>query len=177
MTPRNIYTGLFVALCLTLSGLILGRQMVAHPAPPPNGAGDSRDAEGREGGGGGDHFSDRRGRHIADAATRNAVLGPIRGQLDALRRGDAARSVSYQSQGMRRQFTRPADFLNMVDAHYPEFAHSKSASFGPVWEDAGQWHAGTLVTVIGRNGRQARGFYRMAREGGVYRVEGVRMRP
>lgn len=174
MTPRNIYTGLFVALCLTLSGLILGRQMVAHPAPPPNSAGESRGTEGREGGGGGDHFSDRRGRHVADAATRNAVLGPIRGQLDALRRGDAARSVSYQSQGMRRQFTRPADFLNMVDAYYPEFAHSKSASFGPVWTDADKRDAGVQVTVVGENGHQASGRYWMVREGGVYRVKGVR---
>jgi hypothetical protein len=174
MIPKNVYTGLFVALCLTLSGLILGRQMVAHPAPPPDSAADGRSTEGRDGGGG---FRGRREFHIADTATRWAVLGSIQGQLDALRRGDASRSASYQSREMRRRFTRPADFLGMINAQYPEFAHSRSASFGPVWEDAGQWHAGTLVTVIGRNGRQARGFYRMAREGGVYRVEGVRMRP
>lgn len=168
MTPRNVYTGLFVALCLTLNGLILGRQMAAHPAPPPDAA-DGRNAQGCGGG----RFWDRRQFHVADSSTRRAVLGSIHGELDALRRGDADRAVSYQSRELRREFTRPADFLSMVAARDPEFAHSKSASFSLVWADGDGDRAGVRVTVTGKDGHSAQHFYRMVREGGVYRVAGV----
>jgi len=47
-------------------------------------------------------------------------------------------------------------------------------SFSPAWAAAGGQDTGALVTASGENGCRVLGRDRMVREGGIYRVAGVR---
>ena len=171
MTTRSLLAALFVALCLALSGLVLHRQIAAHPAP------DIR----QDAGSGGEQFppdflgpdGDKLLWHTADRAESKPVLAAIQGQLDAFRAGNARQAMQYQSEGLRRNFPSPEAFLAMIRSHYPEFGQCRSAEFGPVLMDTARQHAYVLVIVEGKDGFQAQGYYFLLREGGVYRVAGV----
>ena len=167
MTSRTLPATAFVVLCLVLSGLILRRQMAAHPIlptpqeqsepqPPFQGAPSHRGTW-----------------HVAAEPTRKAVTASIQGQLDALRDGDGPKAVAYQSLGLRHGFGSPEGFVSGIRREYPEFGYFRSAHFGPVWTDNAARFAEVIVTVHGANGRTARGDYQMVKEAGGYRVAGV----
>ena len=166
MPTRRFPALAFVLLCLALSGLVLRRQMAAHPRPPaPPEPGASLPAfQGQ--------WQTMPGWHAASGPTRQAVLASVLGQLDAFRRGDADRAMFTEP--------RPAAKLRLaagLSGHdppdLPEFGHCRSARFGPVGADKTARFAEVVVTVHGPDGRAARGDYLMVLEDGRYRVAGV----
>ena len=169
MTSRTFPAIAFVALCLGLSGLILRRQMAAHPvlhAPPRQEQGDYESPfRGAP--------PDRGDWYVAAEPTRKAVTASVQGQLDALRDGDGPKAVFYQSRGLRAGFASPEGFVASIRRGYPEFGYCQSARFGPVWADKTTRFAEVIVTVRGANGRTARGDYQMVKEEGGYRVSAV----
>ena len=167
MTSRTLPTAAFVILCLALSGLVLRRQMAAHPVRPEP----LRQNEAHS-----PFFgapSDRGNWHVAAEPTRKAVTASIQGQLDALRDGDGPKAVAYQSVGLRHSFGSPQGFVDGIRRGYPEFGYCQSVHFGPVWADKTAQFAEVGVTVRGVNGRTARGEYQMVKERRGYRVAGV----
>ena len=167
MPTRRFPALAFVLLCLALSGLVLRRQMAAHPRPPaPPEPGASLPAfQGQ--------WQTMPGWHAASGPTRQAVLASVLGQLDAFRRGDADRAMFYQSRGLRRNFASPQAFLDTIRRSYPAFGHCRSVSFGPVGADKTAQYAEVVVRVRGPDGRAAQGDYLMVLEDGRYRVRAV----
>lgn len=162
MNLRRAAPVVFVALCLGLSALVLRRQIAARPMP--------RNSEAQADAGQPD---DPKTWHVATGPARREVLDTVLGQLAAIRTGDADRAWFYQSRGLRRNFLSPKQFEEMIAARHPEFGHSRSAQCGPVWTDATGRQATVVVTALGENGRRARGYYRLIREEGGYKIAGV----
>ncbi len=163
----------FAALCLGLSGFVLRGQIAAHPKPPPEPAGPLGDFRPRPPSGlprAGDHPL---GWRAAAGPTRAAVTAVIGDQLAAIRAGDADRAWSYQSRGLRRNFRSAQAFRSSIADHYPEFGHSRSVSYGPVWANPSETRAGVAVTVRGQNGRSAPAYYLLVKEDGGYKVASV----
>ena len=156
---RILLAVVFVALCLSLSGLLLRRQIAAHPKPPKMDILSTK--------------PDPNVWHVETGAVKKAVTGSIQAQLTAIRTGDANKAIFYQSSGLRRNFATPKQFVQSITRYYPEFGHSRSAEFGPVWVDKTGNYAEVVVTSRGENGQRARGYYMMVQEDGVFRVAGV----
>ena len=102
-----------------------------------------------------------------------AALAAVTAQLAAIRAGDADRAWFYQSRGLHNNFGSAQQFEQMIQRGYPEFGHCRSAAFSPVQVDQTGDQAAVIVTVLGENGRRARGFYRLIREDGGYKIAGV----
>ena len=109
----------------------------------------------------------------AKAAERTAAINSIQAQLTAFRKGDYKTAVSYQSMGLRHNFPSTDAFRAMMVRTYPEFAHSKSVTFGPAKCNAAGLHLAIQAAVTGQDGVTVRAVYLMVREGKTYRVEGV----
>ena len=171
MNIRRAAPLLFVALCLGLSTLVLRRQIAAHPMP--RSAASSVELPGQEEPDNPGQPVEPKTWHIATGSARRAALMTIGSQLAAIRAGDADGAWFYQSRGLHRNFPSAQDFVSSIKRGYPEFGDSKSASYGPVWMDPTGDHADVTVTVRGRNGRLARGYYQLVRENGNYRVASV----
>lgn len=172
MNLRRVTPLVFAALCLGLSALVLRRQVVAHPKPKP--IADMRNPYTQMDAPPPGIPADPRTLHIEKGQVRSAVVDTVTRQLKAIRAGDADRAWFYQSQGLRRGFRSPKEFQSMISARYPEFGHAKRVACDSVWTDPSRNFAGVVVTVQGDNGRRARGLYLLIREGGGYKVAGVR---
>ena len=170
MPTRRFPALAFVLLCLALSGLVLRRQMAAHPVRPAPSDQEQGAALPPAFGG---RWPTIPGWHTASGPTRRAVLASVQGQLDAFRAGDADKAMFYQSQGLRHNFASPAAFLDTIRTHYPEFGDCRSVHFSQVGADKTAQYAEVVVTVRGPDGRAARGDYEMVMEDGRYRVLSV----
>ncbi len=109
----------------------------------------------------------------AKAAERASAIASIQGQLKAFDHNDYKTAITFQSAGLRRNFASPAAFAAMIMQAYPQFAHSKSATFGPAQCDQTGSHLSLPATVIGKDGVTVHALYLLVREGKVYHVEGV----
>jgi len=172
MNLRRAVPLVFVAFCLGLSALVLRRQIAARPVPRTDAA-PRQPSDQNEPTDPGRPVNPKTW-HVAAGPARREALATIGDQLAAIRTGDADRAWSYQSRGLHRNFHSSARmFVQAITRGYPEFGHAQSAAFGPVWMDAAGGHADVVVTVRGRNGRLARGYYLLVREDGGYKVAGV----
>ena len=181
MASRPLPAFLFVAACLLLSGLVMRRQIAAHPRPPAERAVDPRQGSpgypGYPGQGG---FPpslppemtgqpvDKHTWHVLEGPNRESVVAPIQAQLAAFRKNDAQEIMRYQRHGPFR--FPPGAFLDRVLDLSPVFAQSRAARFSTVWADPDGQHADVHVSVQGGNGRAAEGLYEMVRQDGQYRV-------
>ena len=109
----------------------------------------------------------------AKPAERASAIASVQRQLKAFDKDDYKTAVTYQSAGLRRNFSSPAAFRAMITQAYPQFAHSKSAAFGPAQCDAAGTHMILPATVTGKDGVTVHAVYLLVREGKVYHVEGV----
>lgn len=109
----------------------------------------------------------------AKAAERASAIASIQGQLKAFDRNDYKTAITFQSAGLRRNFASPAAFAAMIMQAYPQFAHSKSITFGPAQCDPAGLHLALPATVIGKDGVTVHALYLLVREGKTYHVEGV----
>lgn len=186
MASRPMPAFLFVAACLLLSGLVMRRQIAAHPRPPVDrqadpSLGGPRQGYPRQGGFLPPSFPpgliglpvETNTWHVMKGVGRASVIAPIQGQLAAFGKNDAVKAVSYQRRGLFRRFT-PDEFLDRIQEQAPAFAHCRVARFGAVWADPDRQHADVRVSVDGEDGREAEGLYEMVRQNGAYRVAGFR---
>ena len=109
----------------------------------------------------------------AKAAERTAAINSIQAQLKAFRKDDYKTAVGYQSAGLRHNFPSTEAFRAMMVRTYPEFAHSKSVTFGTAKCDAAGLHLAIQASVTGQDGVTVKAVYLMVREGKAYHVEGV----
>ena len=109
----------------------------------------------------------------AKPAERASAIASIQSQLKAFNKDDYKTAVTFQSAGLRRSFSSPAAFRAMITQAYPQFAHSKSATFGPARSDITGSHLSLPATVVGKDGVTVHALYLLVREGKAYHVEGV----
>ena len=165
MKSRPIVAAFFVALCLLLCGLILRRQIAAHPLPPVSERHFDGDPQ--------DLWSGLQGGHVAAPAMTAQVRQTVQGQLTAMRDGDGLKAMSYQSRAMRRMSGNPGQFEQHIVSEYPEFGHCRHAHFWPVWTDKTGKMAWMVVIAEGKNGHHARGIYQMVQEDGQWKINDV----
>lgn len=69
-----------------------------------------------------------------DDADREAVRGVISGQVEAIRRDDAAGAYAFAAPGIRRIFPSEDVFLEMVRRGYPPIYRQRRFAFGTIEE-------------------------------------------
>lgn len=109
----------------------------------------------------------------AKADVRHAAIAAIQAQLAAFSKGDYQTAIKYQSAGLKQNFSSPDAFRQMMEAAYPEFAHSRKVAFGLVKSDGLGQRVLVPVSLTGQDGVTVRAAYLMVREGKAYRVQGV----
>jgi hypothetical protein len=110
---------------------------------------------------------------VANQKERHAALVSIRGQLEAFKKGDYQLATRYQSEELRGNFSTAQSFQAMIETIYPQFAHYRTARFGPAWTDREGERMQIPVTLTGQDGVRVHAIYYMVREKGEYRVSGV----
>ncbi len=164
----------FVVCCLLLCGLILRRQIAAHPLPPET---DQRFEAGRDGQGQGRFWMGMEGWRPATPAVSTLAHAVVSGQVAAVQAGDGPKVWGYQSRSLRRRFTTPSQLMQIIAGQYPEFIHPRSVTYEPVFTDKSGQAAVAAVLLEDGNGNQVRDDYLLVREDGQFKVGGVQRRP
>lgn len=102
-------------------------------------------------------------------AVRQALQKVVQLQLAAFRKGDFTKAYSYASSGIRKQLPEKK-FVQMVKASYPIIVSSVSIKFGPILDDG---NAAIVHAMIAGAGKQSLYAYRLVRESGVWKIDGV----
>jgi hypothetical protein len=97
----------------------------------------------------------------------------ITAQLDAFKKDDYTTAVKYQSSNLRRNFASVAQFRQMMNRAYPQFAHYKSVEYGSAVASPDGLYVNLAVRLTGNDGVKVRAVYVMRRENGLYRVDSV----
>ncbi len=167
MNTRPVAAAFFVVFCLLLCGLILRRQITAHPLPP----------ETAQGGSGGQGEWTGQDWQPASPAAAMQVRGVVRAELAALRGGDAPKVMSYQSRFRRRRFSDPNQFLQLVSERHPEIIRDHPVRFGPVRTDPVGENAWTVIFMEGPGGERTQSGFLLAREDGEFKISRIRSQP
>ena len=171
----RLLAAIFVVCCFLLCGLILRRQIAAHPLPPETAKRSFEDS--------GDPQEQERflrgmdGWKLASPALAALAHEVVGGQIAALKAGDGVKAWSYQSRSLHRTFGSPAGFMQNIAVNYPEFAHPRRMLPGPVLTDISGQQVQAFILLEGDNGNQIRADYHLVREGGQLKVSGVQTRP
>ncbi len=163
----RLLAAVFVLCCLLLCGLILRRQIAAHPLPPET-------AE-RFGAGQGRFWMGMPGWQPASPAESALAHQTVAGQIAALKAGDGPKAWQYQSRLLRRHYADPAQFMQDIAAHYPEFAHPLRVNYGPVFTDKSGQQVRAGILLEGQNGNQVQADYLLVQEGRQLKVNGVQI--
>ena len=110
---------------------------------------------------------------IATPAQRATVTAPILAQLQAFKRDDYRKAVTYQSAGLRRNFPSLQNFRSMIKSQYPQFAAYKTIQFSKILISSDGRQAQAVIRLTGRDGLKVRAAYLMIREKAGFRVAGV----
>lgn len=164
----------FVVCCLLLCGLILRRQIAAHPLPPENA---ERSEAGRSGRGQGRFWMGMPGWHLASPAESALVHQAVAGQIAALKVGDGPKAWQYQSRSLRQRFSSPARLMQVVAGQYPEFLYPRDVKYEPVFTDKSGQTAHAAILLEDEHGHRAWDDYLLVREDGQFKVGGVRPLP
>ncbi|MGI4789394.1 MAG: DUF4864 domain-containing protein [Janthinobacterium lividum] len=166
MKSRPIAAAFFAAFCLLLCGMVLHRQIAAHPLLQRFDDHHQEESQASE--------MNPHDWQTANPAVAQQARNTIQGQLTALNDGDGLKAMSYQSRFMRRSFVSPEQFESMIVHQYPEFGHCRQAHYGLIRTDKTSHHVRADVIVEGENGHRARGEYLLVREGAEFKIIGVR---
>ena len=171
MKARPIAATLFVVCCLLLCGLILRRQIAAHPLPleAPSGRFGSRSN--------GQGYETEQGWHRASVSNAKQTRVAVKGQLTALRDGDAAHVMAYQTRNLNQRFGNAGDFLRIVQARRPELMNWQRLEFGQIWTDNAGRYAQATVRLQGKAGDQTQAMFLLIREGGQFKIDRLRTEP
>jgi hypothetical protein len=110
---------------------------------------------------------------LASVAQRRQAVSIVRAQLDAFKKGDYQRALSYQSSGLRHNFMSARDFRRIIRSSYAHFAEHRSVSFGTVRFNKRNQMLSVPITLLGDDGILVRARYWMVREGNTYRIQTV----
>lgn len=105
----------------------------------------------------------------------DTVQQVIRAQMAAFADDQAEEAFSYASRGIRDQFGTAEHFMAVVAQEYPAVYRAGFVSFGEAVP-----HDGFMVQTVTLRGPEDRyweGHYRMVREEGHWRINGVQLRP
>ena len=163
MNTRPVAATFFVVFCLLLCGLILRRQIAAHPLPP--------DA-GRQGGSGQDIWTEQNW-PPAPPSTTKQVRDVVRAEIAALHGGDAAKAMAYRSRFQRQRFSDPEQFLQFVRERHPEVIRDRVVRFGPVQADPAGENAWTVVFMEGPGGERSQSGFVLSREDGQFKISRI----
>lgn len=167
MNSRPVAATFFVVFCLLLCGLILRRQITAHPLPP-----DSGRQDGGQGSSGQDPWTERRWQPAAPALAKQ-VQGVVRAEIAALHGGDVPKAMSYGSRVRQQRFSNPAGFLQIMQEHHPELREERRVIYGPVGIDQSGQNAWAIILLQSRSGERVRDDFLMVREGGVFKIDRI----
>ena len=162
MNTRPVAASFFVVFCLLLCGLILRRQIAAHPLPPDRG----RQSDGR-GAWANDNWQP------ASPANAERVRNVVQAELAALRGGDAPKAMAYRSRFWQRQFSDPSQFLQRVRERHPEIIRDHPVRFGPIQTDPAGENAWTVVFMEGPSGERTQSGFLLAREEGQFKISRI----
>ena len=177
MNSRPVAASFFVVFCLLLCGLILRRQIAAHPLPPDSRLpGYSGQGNGGQGYSGQDPWTERRWQPAGPVLARQ-VQGVVRAEIAALHRGDIPQAMSYGSQTRRQRFSDPAQFLQIMQERHPELQEDRMALYGPVGIDQGGQNAWAAVLLVSRSKGRVHDNFLMVREGGVFKIDRIQTWP
>ncbi len=107
----------------------------------------------------------------ATPAQRSAGGAAIRAQLDAFKKGQWDKAISFQSATLKRNFTSTAAFRAMMERTYPQFIRFKTVSFGPA--RATGPYLQIAVKLTGNDGTTTDAIYTLVKEKAGYRIDGV----
>ena len=165
MNTRPIAAAFFVAFCLLLCGLILRRQIIAHPLPPvPPDAGRQSDGQGLWAG---------QNWRPAPSAVAKQVQEVVGAEIAALRGGEGAKAMSYGSQDRRDRFPDPSQYSQLMQEHHPEMDGSGAVRYGPVGVDPSGQNAWAVVLLTNRSGQLTRDNFLLAREHEGFRISRI----
>lgn len=172
MFRSRALNGLLVVGCLFLAGLVLRAWLPnAIRRSPQEGRSTWQPPETEIPGSERGQVVNPRTWRPATPQERRAALSSVRGQLLAFRADDYVRANAYQANA--RRMASADDLRSMITRMYPEYAHSKSVTFGAAQADPTGRHVDVAVAVTGQNDVRSRALYLMVREGTAYRVGGV----
>ena len=161
----RLLAAVFVGCCLLLCGLILRRQIAAHPLPPENA---ERSEAGR-----GRFWMRMPGWQPASPADSALAHQTVVGQIAAIKAGDGPKAWSYGSRSLRQQFSSPVQLMQVIAGHYPEFLHPRSETYEPVFTDKSGQTAHAAILLEDGRGHQAWEDYLLVREDGKFKIRGV----
>ncbi len=181
MNSRPIAATFFVVFCLLLCGLILRRQIAAHPLPPDtgrpgsSGQGSSGQGSSGQGGSGQDPWTERSWQPAPPALAKQ-VQGVVQAEIAALRGGNTPKAMSYGSQARRQRFPDPAQFLQLMQERHPELWEDHTVRYSPVSIDQEGQNVWAIVLLRNRSGERTRDDFLMVREGGVFKINHIQTR-
>lgn len=167
MNSRPVAATFFVVFCLLLCGLIVRRQIAAHPLPP-----DTGHQRNGQGSGGQDPWTERNWQPAPPALAKQ-VQGMVQAEIAALRGGNAPKAMSYGSQARRQRFPDPAQFLQIMQEHHPELWEDHTVRYGPVGIDQEGQNAWAIALLRNRSGERRRDDFLLVREGGAFKINRI----
>jgi len=104
-------------------------------------------------------------------AELKAAKTSIISQLEAFKKDDWAKASTYQSAALKGNFGSIANFQQVIEKQYPQFADYQKIDF--LQAQASGPHIQIAVKLTGRDGVKLDAVYMMVKENGIYRVAGV----
>ncbi len=104
-------------------------------------------------------------------AELKAAKTSIVSQLEAFKKDDWAKAATYQSAALKGNFGSTANFQQVIEKQYPQFADYKKIDF--LQAQASGPHIQIAVKLTGRDGVKLDAVYMMVKENGNYRIAGV----
>ena len=163
MNTRPVAAAFFVVFCLLLCGLILRRQIAAHPLPPDTG----QQGYGQQG-----MWTEQNWQPAPPAVAKQAQ-NVVQAEIAALRGGDAAKAMSYGSQDRRQRFPDPSQFLQLMRERHPEMQENGGVRYGPVGIDPSGQNAWAIVLLRGWGGEPTRDDFLLVHEGSTFKISRI----
>ena len=105
---------------------------------------------------------------------RRAAIQTIQAQLQAFKKDDYKKAAIYQSEDLRVNCGAIPDFQHMMRVTYPEFLEYESVEYGSARCNTEGNRMRVRLVLTGEDGVTTRAAYRMVKEKGAYKVDGVR---
>lgn len=117
---------------------------------------------------------DRQGRFSAfkpsEESLTKELVKIIEAQLAAFRTNDYTKAYTFAAAAIKQQFS-PEAFERMIKTQYPNIAESRTAIFGPVFDNGDE--AFVNVGIAGGSSKTINYGYLMKRESSGWRINGV----